>query len=765
MAGHKAVLLGMPQELLLKIFRGGVLDHADWKALRLTCRQLACGPTITYLFHTIGISRFRRDVDAFIAIGSAPHLAAQVKVIVFHELLSNAPAYRTDLTPTDTPDWLLSFDQDARDTIRRQVLSFEWTAYSLYEDNHHYPDVVPLRSLFKAADSMPGVHTLVSRPMSLDRPLTSPQTTDSYPLTAQNLLGDYFEFDRKSTGHWNRGFLEFLLPLAATRPADHPISRLCISDEGHYRKGPAMRERGLFLRAFQNLSHFDVCLSHRQSIEIIQLAEYLRAARKLQSLYLCGEKDCSKFGVCHLLCGILFGRMIVDYQPRWMFLGNMDRDFRWANLRELKIAGCDQVGYLLGVFIPRHAHCLKTVRLSDCKLNAEDLRYIASNVPPAGLNMEHFTILLPEDGDADIGFEDFRSIATVRNPLVSAYLVGERQLVEFLNAPFRDGCPLSAEIQTLNDRRLIYTHIPIFDSRETPSHVVCETRGRCDIVSGVYDLGEIKALDKENGDIRDHEGYSYMEGTDFSPFEKIHQVDDDDDTEDEGEEMTDGNWEHQPESLDDEKLDDGLRWVVARDPNRDIYYWQEKEHDADIQLPDSTSPYAEYTSRKYKTEVWRFTHRTGETALGREPLEYWEDWEGQEAGDVAEALPVGYTMRAFINQTAKPSMTGPEFECSSEYIKAKGGIKYELKEGGQIPWLDDSLAKEAQIFQEYVNRNYWVDMSRERLSQTARGLDRGRGWLIVFSWFGIMACVLCCLVWLTWLFAVVLPFFVALVFL
>ncbi|KAM7215208.1 hypothetical protein V8F06_009431 [Rhypophila decipiens] len=671
MAGHKAILPGMPQELLLDIFRGGVLDHADRKALRLTCRQLAYGPTITCLFHTIGISRFRRDVDAFIAIGSAPHLAAQVKVIVFHELLSNAPVYRIDLTPTDTPDWLLRFDQNARDTIRRQ-----------------------------AADSMPKVHTLVSKPMSLDRPLTSPQTTGSYPLTAQNLLGDYFEFDRGCTGHWNRGFLEFLLPLAATRPADHPISRLCISDEGHYRKGPAMRERGLFLRAFQNLSHFDVCLSHRQSIETIQLAEYLRAAPNLQSLYLCGEKDSSKFGVCHVLCGILRGRMIEDYQRRRSFLGNMDQGFRWANLRELKIASCDQVGYLLSVFIPRHAHCLKTLHLSDCRINAQDLRCIASEVPSAGLNLEHFTILLPEAGDADIGFEDSRSIATVEDPLVSAYLVGERQLVEFLNAPssFRDGCPLSAEIQRLNDTRLIYTHIPIFDSRETLARVVFETRGRCDIVSGVYDLGEIEALDKENGDIRDHEGYSYVEGTDFSPFEKIHPVDDHD-TEDEDEEMTDdGNWKHQPESLHAGELDDGLRWVVARDPNRDIYYWQEKEHDdADIRLPDSTSPYAEYTSRKYKTEVWRFTHRTGETALGREPLEYWEAWEGPEAGDVAEALPVGYTMRAFINQTSKPPMTRPKFECSSEYIKAKGGIKYELKdEGGQmIPWLDDSLEEEA----------------------------------------------------------------------
>ncbi|KAI1086323.1 hypothetical protein F5B19DRAFT_498468 [Rostrohypoxylon terebratum] len=41
------------------------------------------------------------------------------------------------------------------------------------------------------------------------------------------------------------------------------------------------------------------------------------------------------------------------------------------------------------------------------------------------------------------------------------------------------------------------------------------------------------------------------------------------------------------------------------------------------------------------TEVWRFQHRNGEVAFGDDPLEYWEDWEGSDAGDSASPTPFG----------------------------------------------------------------------------------------------------------------------------
>ncbi|KAI1456223.1 hypothetical protein F4805DRAFT_475970 [Annulohypoxylon moriforme] len=35
----------------------------------------------------------------------------------------------------------------------------------------------------------------------------------------------------------------------------------------------------------------------------------------------------------------------------------------------------------------------------------------------------------------------------------------------------------------------------------------------------------------------------------------------------------------------------------------------------------------------FPTQIWRFQHRNGEVAFADDPLEYWEDWEGSEAGD------------------------------------------------------------------------------------------------------------------------------------
>ncbi|KAM7210315.1 hypothetical protein V8F06_014302 [Rhypophila decipiens] len=744
MASNKAkagdTLLGLPYEILLKILRARELDHDDWKSLRLTCRQLAYGPTISCLFHTVGISRLRRDVDAFIGIASESRLAAQVRVITWHELLSNVPICVPVINssikdgPTEPNDWMPSFNQDICRNIAHQVLSLDWVPTPHERDDDFEapsrPEILPLAQIFKAADSMPGVHTLVSKPMEIDHPLTSTRATQCYPLTAQALLGDYLCLDRSASGRTNRGLFDFLLPLAASRPPDRYITRLYISDENVNTGSFSVHiDSALLQTAFRNLTHLDVCISHwGDPHELLQLGQCVRTAANLQSLHICAEKH--RFDVSAvdaILAGRVRGATGTTLPPT-----PEDTEFIWQNLCELQITSCifgiDTV-HTLRNFMRRQAHSLRALCLNECQITVKLLlTLLTGNVSSATLNLDRFIILTSEAGDTDPGFENLLSEVTFPDsedsdspdhfpdPLLLPHKVGEKQLVDFMNGSFapepsKSSSNLAAELKNVRGDSLIYTHVAIFDSSAFHSGSVSDTRARCDIVCTMYDLEETKALDMENGDVRDLEGYSYMEGTDFNPSERI--LDGDLIDSSDGEEVagSSNSGHRHPESIDGNP-EDGLRWVVARDPNRDVYFWQEP-YNADIHLPDSTSPYGEYTSRRYRTEVWRFTHHTGETALGRDALEFWDSWDGEDAGDVAEALPVGYTMRAFINQTAKPSMIGPRFECSREYIKAKGGIKYNLKKSGKIPWLAYDAAREDKIISQYVNRYNWEESGLE----------------------------------------------------
>jgi hypothetical protein len=75
------------------------------------------------------------------------------------------------------------------------------------------------------------------------------------------------------------------------------------------------------------------------------------------------------------------------------------------------------------------------------------------------------------------------------------------------------------------------------------------------------------------------------------------------------------------------------RWGWGRDEKGRIWYWEvlgNKGHG-------------------FLTEKWHFRHRNGEEAYGEDPLEFWSDWQGSEAGDVAEATPFGWRFEAFVD--------------------------------------------------------------------------------------------------------------------
>lgn len=78
--------------------------------------------------------------------------------------------------------------------------------------------------------------------------------------------------------------------------------------------------------------------------------------------------------------------------------------------------------------------------------------------------------------------------------------------------------------------------------------------------------------------------------------------------------------------------DDDERPTYAREHMSHLRHLMQHEQDTD-ELP----------------AIWNFIHRNGEEAWGDEPLEYWSDWEGSEAGDTREPVPdefVGPEMEA-----------------------------------------------------------------------------------------------------------------------
>ena len=66
-------------------------------------------------------------------------------------------------------------------------------------------------------------------------------------------------------------------------------------------------------------------------------------------------------------------------------------------------------------------------------------------------------------------------------------------------------------------------------------------------------------------------------------------------------------------------------------------YWHLRRKSGVIMYRSSTEP---DDDEAYQTEQWLFKHRSGATALGKEPLEYFSDWDSEE-GDTIEATPFG----------------------------------------------------------------------------------------------------------------------------
>lgn len=79
-------IIGLPPELLVfEILSDPSLTNQDRKNVRLTCRSLEPSATAV-VFQRIFISRLKADRDAFLRVATTPHLAANVREVVWYEL-------------------------------------------------------------------------------------------------------------------------------------------------------------------------------------------------------------------------------------------------------------------------------------------------------------------------------------------------------------------------------------------------------------------------------------------------------------------------------------------------------------------------------------------------------------------------------------------------------------------------------------------------------------------------------------------------------
>lgn len=758
-------LLDLPYELLHRIIHNfdARLNSDDIRALRLVCRRLARGPAISFLFHTIALSRLQRDVDSFLGIASTPHLASEVRVIVWHELISDTPALAWQPGITDT-DSFPSLVDSIRGTLRQQVRPVHWlsppegsaylqglseasppTSMTKEEEHAHTAsfEPFPLVLLLKAMDSILNIHTVVSTPMHGLRTITHPRGTTSYPLTAQSLTSSFLSPTLESpTNRMNFGFFNFLLFAVAARSVDHRIRRLCFSDEGQKSSFVPLNLHLDHLHAFFHLTHLDFCISQVQTThELFHLGQCIRSAENLQHLNLCFERSgLNIMAQSDALDVVLIGRV---RDKNWRLNLPHGPEFKWKSLRKLRLSSCPFPARVLGDFMRRQSDSLKKLHIHDCQLTARDLLTIASaNRSRGNLKLDQFTILQSEAGETDPLFDDYgdhqsmsvfddNSENSWSEPWDSCHWVDEKQLVDFMNAAFRVGDEnlehqLATELAKVENRFYVYTHTAKFDSSTSHTAFLCETRLSHDATSRLYHPEEVHQADVENGDLRDSMGYSYQSGTHYNPVEDStglyldHSINDNGSEE---EVNSDTEVASQYESFDymtrfhggdDDAFDDGWRWVLGRDFKRDIYFWRERQGNDKDRYPealDAESPrgtFGQYTSRKYKTEVWRFTHRNGGVGVGRDPLEFWSDWKGAEAGDLAEPLPFGYTFLEFLNMTMDVSKQGPAFQCSAEYILARDGTRFRPDTNWTDESPDDVYSREVELVEDYVNRSDWA---------------------------------------------------------
>ncbi|KAG6041512.1 hypothetical protein E4U41_003815 [Claviceps citrina] len=697
----------------------------DIKALRRTSRRFQdiCA---AHLFASLHISPLTRDVVSFIKIAALPHLACHVRTLVWEEItgdfnLLEPAALPTVFGPEIEVDqssgytgwqeerglledlaaqskalfWLTSRHAEAEMRRRRDTNSG-----SLPANGTHLPFWI---EFVEATGALHNLDTLVSRPMHPDREV-QPVADGCYPLTARVVLRYLHTYRRNEE-------------IFASK-------KLSFSDESVFTPSALKHLTHRDVNAFSNLNHLELRLTEAATPRESTVGDFahierglaycLMAAAKLKSLHIsCVE-------VPHLVSGPeeAFFLSMIPTLPALLSASFESVRLDTENRDKQRDKYSHEAQPVLVDFIKRHASTLRELQLHNSIVTGKTIEKLAAD--PCVM-LDRF-VISPADQSAYMRPQKEQQLLDMINQNYPGSTLQRFPSTHHPSPDRQDGAwtalDWSLRQRILRGEKIlvdakVVNQEPSFE-KEPPE---LELSTHCRIYQ------------PDSGLWRDADGFLYDPETDSvcvscSKNWPVHQF---------RSEAKD--WAFRGSRQWDGHL--GLWWDVTRPWRlhkncKDLPYLEEihgdgfgfdGERDENLTATSNkmceSPPYSqqlceredfEQISRReraprwqfgthdnltvwywqvydeqlegYETIEWRFEHRNGEVAHGKDPLDFWDDWLGYQYGDEAHPTPHTYKLWKYAGEISLPLQSrivlGWWYPPAHHEIGVKFGVPVEL---------------------------------------------------------------------------------------
>ncbi|KAI0003511.1 hypothetical protein F4779DRAFT_601707 [Xylariaceae sp. FL0662B] len=611
----------LPLELAHNVIALASVSREELKSLRLVCRSWNVEAT-RLLFRRVCLSRLKSDYDNFFNIAAHPHLARAVQVIVWQELGDMCQPFNV-IRPLRfekrNTDFAASEEGCELDKLRRdidnQVQNIFWIPGLPSRPEDRFQD--------EALKEFKGKLRTIIRDFREKFAAASEAMPNLHTMVSQP-MSPYRELTGSNGGYpltaqvlqsklgvngGNSAFRYFVIPEMARRYSEKktPITRLQFADE-RYRSAihTFYSPEDVYKQAFASLTHIDVCISHRH------------VGTEIYQL-----KACIKAAKALTHLRLCFERGHPGYAFDFMF-----EHLRIPSLCSLYLEDMTISSELLVDFVAKHAGSLKNLRI-DADVPIAAVNGLAQN---PSITLDSFTAIPRND------------------PFVAS---SEHEVLDFINngpspAAFQDH-----DEEPDEEKVFVSTTPAIYDIHGWSTAAICDSR-RADALDLGYDAFDLFILDEDNGDVRHKHEIEPAEDT--IPSRSSSSSSSTGDDEDMMQDAGDFNPREHASQLARERESPRWQWGCSDSRDEDEYdpvtYWR-------VHAPHGV-----------RTTMWRFAHRNGEVAYGGDPLEFWEDWEGSEAGDTAEATPFGSRFEAFVTGQAEAGaqVGAPQAPCDGTYV-------------------------------------------------------------------------------------------------
>ncbi|KAI1080335.1 hypothetical protein F5B20DRAFT_540250 [Whalleya microplaca] len=615
----------LPLVVIREIFVQASFSQDDLKSLRLVCRSWT-DEAKTRLFARVCLSRLKSDHDNFFNIAARPHLAQAVRVLAWQELHDDETdfeiegydphiGFRLGLGLHLLPNTLESDDE----RFERENFSAE------------------LKSQMEDLFWLPGLQARYIEEIQDESSTIDENSTEFGKEATANLTSFLqrlrYAFDAMPNLH-----------TIISQPM-HPFRELTKSNNVYpltaqvLRSGPdrpcekggnkgfhnfllkEMVHRNLFSknRPITRLQFADECFQSsiiafcdpdiykNAFAPLTHLDLSISHTKNVVDLY--NLKACIKAATGLTNLRLCFQRENSDAALQ-LLLG--DTEMYLPKLRSLHIEDMSFTSQLLLDIITRHAHSLRRLRINADVPMA--VVYGLSEDP--SITLDEFTAV-PQDGDF---------IASCQS-----------EMLKFINHGIRPTWLLMHPDDSIS----VSTHTVIFKRDGCAAAAICECQA-----PNAEELGNsaesLSLLDVANGKTGPKDEITVTEETTCGGSEGREMQD----AEDHNAKYARENAEHL------KRKHEAPRWQWDFDRKlQEVFYWKV---DAPHGIP---------------TEMWRFEQRNGEVAYGDDPLEFFEDWEGSEAGDKAEPTPFGRRFKSFIATKSRGELSASGEPCDGLYVR------------------------------------------------------------------------------------------------